>query len=127
MPLTPAERLEAEHSLTAEALGMSEGVFDRRLVLWEEVAGERTDATESQRQAHVASLALGAWIAYLLGQADKFRSEGQITVEQDILGRVALLREQQGAAQAQAGLVAPAANGPVTANPAPIFEPWGVG
>ncbi|WP_104990867.1 hypothetical protein [Deinococcus sp. NW-56] len=127
MTLTVAERLEGELSLTAEALGMSERVFDRRLELWEALAGERETATNAQRQAHVAYLALGAWITYLLGQADKFRAEGEVTVERDILGRVVLLRDQQDVAQVQAGLAPPTTANQGEANPAPILEPWGVG
>ncbi|SEI67065.1 hypothetical protein SAMN04488058_101298 [Deinococcus reticulitermitis] len=123
MPLGTAERLEAEYALTAAALGLSATAFEGRIELWETLAGERAGATDDQRRAQVASFALTAWIAYLIEQDDKFRAEGDLTTERDVLGRIALLREQQRAAQQAAGLVAPLG----TANPAPLLEPWGLG
>lgn len=123
MSLGTAERLEAEYALTPAALGLSGSAFEARVELWEALAKERPGATDDQRRAHVASLALAAWIAYLIEQDDKFRAEGELTTERDVLGRIALLREQQRAAQQGAGLVAVGG----AANPAPVLEPWGLG
>lgn len=128
MALTAAQRLEAELSLTAAALGMTGTQFSDRVKLWDKLAAEREGATAAQQQAHVKALALHAWIARLMGQADKFRAEGDVTVERDLMGRIRFLEPQLTAAQAAAGLTAVSApGGRASANPAPLLEGWGIG
>jgi len=125
--LSTLERLEAGLGLIPADFELSESAYESRIELWEELAGERPEASETQRQAHIRHLALTGAIASLMRQADKFRAEGDITTEKNILGRVAILQGYQTTAELEAGLVAPVQpSGVVSANPAPEFGEWGI-
>ena len=127
MPLSTAERLEGELTLTAPDFGLDEGGYEARIEIWEELAGEREGVSTAQRAAHIRYLALRAAIMSLIQQADKFRAEGDITTEKNILGRVSVLKDFMTAAEVEAGLVAPVQSSTSgRANPAPEFEEWGI-
>ena len=123
--LSTADLLEASYGLTAESLGLDAATFTRRVVLWERLAAQRPGAPEEQRAAHAQVLALRAWQAQLMQDVDKFRAEGDITVEKDVMSRVKQVGLWLAAAEAEAGLV-PAPTGRVSANPAPEFGTWGL-
>ena len=97
----------------------------RRVGLWERLAAQRAGVSAEQRTAHTEVLALRAWQAQLMLDADKFRAEGDITVEKDVMARVKQVEAWLKAAEAAAGLI-PAATGQVSANPAPEFGAWGL-
>lgn len=122
MALGTADRLEALYGLTSDALKLDTAAFNRRVALWEALAGEQDSADPAQKAAQVQVLALRAWQTSLLGEADKFRAEGDITVEKDILGRVALVSGWLMAAEAAAG----GGSGTGLSSPAPIMGDWGV-
>ena len=123
--LSTADYLEGTYGLTAEGLGLDGTVFTRRVGLWERLAAQRPGMSAEQRAAHVEVLALRAWQTQLMQEADKFRAEGDITVERDVMARVTQVGVWLTAAEAEAGLT-PAAAGQVSANPAPEFGSWGL-
>lgn len=123
--LSTADHLEGTYGLTAEGLALDDTVFTRRVGLWERLAAQRAGASDGQRTAHIEVLALRAWQAQLMLDADKFRAEGDITVEKDVMSRVKQVEGWLKAAVAQAGLPV-SGTGPRGANPAPEFETWGL-
>lgn len=124
--VTLAELLEGNYGLTAVSLKMSADDFTRRLGLWNKLAAQRQTASADQKAAHGQVLALRAWQSQLMGQADKFRAEGDITVEKDIMARVAQVDLWLKSAEAEAGLTLPTAQADHRANPAPEFGAWGL-
>lgn len=119
--LTAAELLEAHYGLTADALGLTAEGYVQRLKLWERAV---TAWPVERREAGLRTLALRAWVTRLVAQADKFRAEGDITVERDILGRIEVVRSWLATAEAE-GAASAAATG--SANPSPELVPWGIG
>ena len=122
--LSTADLLEGSYGLTAESLGLDEATFTRRVGLWERLAAQRPGASEEQRAAHAQVLALRAWQGQLMQDVDKFRAEGDITVERDVMARVKQVGVWLTAAEAGAGLTPVAKRR--TANPAPEFGSWGL-
>lgn len=123
-PETAADRLEGLYGLDAHTLKLSEAQFARKVGLWLGLAAERETATPAQQAAHVEVLALRSWQTALMREADKFRAEGDITVEKDIMSRVAQVQKWLTAAEAAAGLTAAVVTG--GGNPAPEFAEWGL-
>ncbi|GGL18369.1 hypothetical protein [Deinococcus radiotolerans] len=127
MALSLTARLEARYGLTAEDFELEGDQYRDRAALWQELAAEREAATEPQRTAHAQALALTALIMAQTRRADKFRAEGDITTERDILGRVAIFQGWLTAAERDAGLAPPDTSpGPRHANPNPTVDPWGL-
>ncbi|MBZ9715495.1 hypothetical protein [Deinococcus multiflagellatus] len=125
--LSAAARLEGRYGLVAEDFALTPTDYAQRVALWEAMAAEQASATPEQRQAHVQVLALTAVIMAQTRRADKFRAEGDITTERDILGRVAIFQGWLAVAEGLAGLAPPAAApGPRRANPSPVIDPWGL-
>lgn len=121
--LTVRDELEASYGLTGQVLGLSPGDLDRRITLWLGVAARRTTASTAQQAAHVRVLALTGWITRLMGGADKFRAEGDLTVEKNNMARIALVQGWIDEAKAEAGLIDADVVG---GNPSPEFTEWGL-
>jgi len=117
------DRLAAELNVTAEDLGLDDGAFSDRVKIWGQLAATGPDQDAERVYQRVKAHLLRNWITSLTRDADKFRSEGEITVETNILGRIALLQQDLKLAMlgSGTGFVLPG-----TANPAPEFEAWGV-
>lgn len=120
--LSAEELLEAHYGLTPEVLGLTSEAFTQRVALWEQLVSERP---EEKRAAGVRVLALRAWVTRLLAQADKFRAEGDVAIERDMLGRVKVVQGWLSVAQVEA-----AAGGEAdvsdSGNPTPVLEAWGI-
>lgn len=84
------------------------------------VSGE-TEPTEQQRQG-VLALIYGARIVVLEGEVEKFRAEGEVTIERDLQSRIARLAAARDVALA---LALPEASAE-RADFAPFFGEWGV-
>ncbi len=127
-PLKPRQRLEGELNLLPSDVGLSSAAFDDRIKLWAQLAAERAGATEAQQYQHLKALAIRAWITALSRKADKFRAEGDVTTERDILGRIERLEALEAAAIDQAGLNpdAPADGDGAAADTECGIVPWGV-
>ncbi|MFC3833501.1 hypothetical protein [Deinococcus rufus] len=128
MGLSTDQRLEALYSLTADTLGLAPAAYQRRVGLWGHLSRQRMATTPgltpAQTDAFVDVLALRAWQAVLIGQADKFRAEGDITTERNMQIRLDEIRGWISSAETAAGLT----EGPtsVSSNPAPEFAAWGI-
>lgn len=123
--LTTVDRLEGLYGLTGTDLGLDEAAFTRRVALWEQLAAEQ-GGTPRQQQARVRITALTNAITALMRRADKFRAEGDITTERDILGRVKVFQGWLAAATAEADPTAPTSTGRISANPAPEIDGYGL-
>ena len=120
--LSSAETLEAFYGLTSKELGLDPQAFAGRLRLWEKVTAQKGGTSQAQA-AGVRVLALRAWVTALIGKADKFRAEGDITVERDVMARVALV--QGWLAEAEAEALTP--TGSAVADVfGPSMDGWGV-
>ncbi|MBZ9715279.1 hypothetical protein [Deinococcus multiflagellatus] len=121
-------RLHGEQHLTAADFNLEPTAYQNLVDLWVELASEREGVSLQQRRAHVRVLALKAVIQILIGEDDKFRAEGSITTEKNVMARVNLLQGWLKDAETEAGLVAPVT--PVAqvgqANPEPEFAEWGL-
>lgn len=121
MAVATADRLGAELGVTADDLGLTDQAFGDRIDLWKRlVAGEPDLERQYQR---VKALLLRNWITALSREADKFRAEGELTIETNIVARIALLQADLASAVAGSG---PPAFSPGSANPAPVIEAWGL-
>lgn len=124
--MDPVERLLLDpEPLTPGMLGVAdEAALTARLRQYLVIAGVEASGTpnEPQRQRALA-LIYGARIVVLEGEVEKFRREGKITVERDLLGRIGRL-----AAARDAALLAavPAPEGDGGSDFGPLIEPWGV-
>lgn len=125
-PLTTADRLEGLYGLTGADLGLDGAAFTRRVALWEQLAAEQ-GGTSRQQQARVQVTALTNTITALMRRADRFRAEGDLTTERDILGRVEVFQGWLSAAVAEADPTSPSNGGPRSANPAPDITGYGIG
>lgn len=111
--------------LTPELLGLTTvRALEERIELYMEVAGitSAAEPTEAQR-SHVLALIYGARIVVLEGEVEKFRAEGQLSVERDLKSRISRLD----AARTQAWIRATA--GGTAADDGffgPIVDGWGV-
>lgn len=123
VPVTPQELLAGEYNLSGADLGLSDEAYAQRLELWTRLAGRTPGLTAAQQEAALRVLALRAWVTVLIGKADKFRAEGDITVERDIMKRIGVVQDWLNAAEAQA---TPPASAPrrSPANPAPEIVGW---
>lgn len=124
--LTTVDRLEGMYGLTGADLGLDGAAFTRRVALWEQLSAEQ-GGTPRQQQARVRVTALTNTITALMRRADKFRAEGDITTERDILGRVEVFQGWLTAAVAEADPTSPSSGGPRSANPAPDITGYGIG
>lgn len=126
--MNPVERLLLDpEPLTPAMLGVAdETALRARLIQYLSIGGmgdeQHAQPTEPQRQRALA-LIYGARIVVLEGEVEKFRREGKITVERDLLGRITRL-----AAARDAALLAatPAPEGEGGSDFGPLIEPWGV-
>lgn len=91
MPLGAQARLEAELGVTADDLGLSDAQYDARIAVWESLAGE-TQPDVTRRYPSVKAYLLRTWITALTRKADKFRAEGDVTIERNMMARIALLK-----------------------------------
>jgi len=92
-PITPAD------------LGLaSQKELEDRLSQYVELALSREGVTPEQVYRHALALVLGARIKTLEGNADKFRAEGELTTERDIMSRIRRLEGLRDAALQAAGL-----------------------
>lgn len=114
------DRLTAELNVTAADLGLDDDAFSDRVKLWGQLAAGPDQDPERVYQRVKAHL-LRNWITSLTRDADKFRSEGELTVETNILGRIALLQGDLLLAQSAATVDVPglAAYGPTV-------DAWGI-
>lgn len=122
VPVTPHELLAGEYNLSGIALGLSDDAYAQRLKLWTRLAGRTPGLTAAQQEAALRVLALRAWVTVLIGKADKFRAEGNITVERDIMKRIGVVQGWLEAAEAQATPSSSTQRG--AANPAPEIVGW---
>lgn len=126
LALTTVDRLEGLYGLTGTDLGLDEMALARRVGLWEQLAAEQ-GGTPQQQQARVRVTALTNTITALMRRADKFRAEGDITTERDILGRVEVFQGWLKAAEAEVNPTSPSSSGPRITNPAAEFIGYGIG
>lgn len=119
---TATELLEAQYSLTAASFGLTADAYAERVQLWEQVASSLY-GTPAQQAARISVYALTAVIQHLIGQKDKVRVEGDITMERNILGRIEVLQGFLKAAQQAADGLTPGGTAP-SVNPAPEFGTW---
>lgn len=124
--MEPVERFLLDpEPLTPAMLGLtSQSDLEERIGDYLTIAGATDTPTEPQRQ-QVLALIYGARIAVLEGKADKFRAEGDITTERDVMARIARLERLRAAAEAASQ--AAETGGAVTEAFLPTMEPWGVG
>ena len=112
--------------LTPAMLGVAdEAALTARLRQYLIIAGVEAAGTptEPQRQRAMA-LIYGARIVVLEGEVEKFRREGKITVERDLLSRINRLASARDAALL-AAVPVPEDGGPA-GDFGPLIEPWGV-
>lgn len=124
MALDPVDRLLLDpEPLTPAMLGLtSKTALAERLGMYLEIAGVTGQPTEQQRQQAIA-LVYGARIVVLEGEVEKFRREGKITVERDLLGRISRLATLRDAALALSQVT----TGDLGATSfGPVIAPWGV-
>lgn len=120
--LTAAETLEGLYGLTGSELGLDEQRFAARLGLWERLAAQQRPDAPAFQQASVRAMALRAWVTALIGKADKFRAEGDITVERDVMARIGLVKAWLLEAEAEA--LPPVSSSADTFGP--VMDWWGV-
>ncbi|RJF74459.1 hypothetical protein D3875_04050 [Deinococcus cavernae] len=120
--LSTSDMLKSMYGLTPVTLGLDEGEYAWRVELWERQAATQA-ADPKDLPALIRVLALRAWQAQLVSLADKFRAEGDITVERDIMGRLALVGSWLGEAQGELPTVSARRR---RANPSPEIEGWGL-
>ena len=120
--LSTSDMLKSMYSLTPATLGLDEDEYAWRVELWERQAATQA-ADPKDLPALIRVLALRAWQAQLVSLADKFRAEGDITVERDIMGRLALVGGWLGEAQGELPIVSARRR---RANPSPEIEGWGL-
>lgn len=120
--LTAAETLEGLYGLTGSELGLDAQRFAARLDLWERLAAQKFPDGPDLQQASVRAMALRAWVTTLIGKADKFRAEGDITVERDVMARVGLVNTWL--SEAEAETTPPASSSADTFGP--VMDEWGV-
>uniref|UniRef100_UPI00258E71B3 hypothetical protein n=1 Tax=uncultured Deinococcus sp. TaxID=158789 RepID=UPI00258E71B3 len=110
--------------LTPAMLGVAdEAALTARLGQYLVIAGVEASGTptEPQRQ-RVLALIYGARIVVLEGQVEKFRAEGEITLERDLQSRITRLATARDAALLLAQPVVVGESNTF----APLMEPWGV-
>jgi hypothetical protein len=123
----PVERLLLDpEPLTPAMLGVADATaLTTRLRQYLTIAGVGSGVTaqptEPQRQ-QVLALIYGARIVVLEGQVEKFRREGKITIERDLLSRINRLT----AARESALLAAVPSATDGGDSLAPIMDEWGV-
>lgn len=122
MPLGSQDRLEAELGVTADDLGLSDAQYAARIAVWESLA-EETQPDVLRRYPSVKAYLLRTWITALTRKVDKFRAEGELTVERDMMARIALLKVDLDVALAASLL--PTDSGDAAFGP--LIGEWGVG
>ncbi|GAA3995249.1 hypothetical protein GCM10022631_01770 [Deinococcus rubellus] len=125
MPLGAQARLEAELGVTADDLGLSDAQYVSRVQAWQTLA-EETQPDELRRYFTVKAYLLRTWITALTRKADKFRAEGDVTVERNMMARVALLKADLDVALALTLSPEPTSD-PADAAFGPLIGEWGVG
>ena len=96
--MTPAERLVARFQPADLGLADQEALAARLSAYLRLAAFERPDGNASQQYQYALGEALGAQIAQLYREQDKFRREGKLTLERDIVGRIDRLSRERDAA-----------------------------
>lgn len=112
--------------LTPAMLGLpDQDALEARIGAYLSIAGaaEGDDPTEPQRQRALA-LIYSARIVTLEGEVEKFRREGKITIERDLLSRIARLERLRDAATLAAQ---PPADSGDSGDLGPYIGAWGVG
>ena len=120
MPVSTKDRLQAELGVQASDLGLEEQGFADRVKTWGRLA-EETQSDPAKRYPTVKVYLLRTWITTLSRKVEKFRAEGEITVEQDIVSRITLLQADLLEAQSAA-----AGEGSALASFGPVVAGWGV-
>ncbi|MGY2892483.1 hypothetical protein [Deinococcus sp. UYEF24] len=120
MPLTTEERLEAELGVQATDLGLSSEQYASRLQAWAALA-EETQPDTTKQYPTVKVYLLRTWITNLSRQVEKFRAEGELTIEQDTVARIVLLQGDLLLAQSAATVEVPG-----LASYGPVVGCWGV-
>jgi len=113
------DRLAAELNVAPEDLGLTQEAFNDRVRLWSQLAATGPDQDPERIYQRVKAHLLRNWITSLSREADKFRAEGEITVETNILARIAVLQGDLLQAQS-AGVVFE------LASYGPVVGAWGV-
>lgn len=119
MAVKVQDRLAAELNVSAEDLGLTQDAFDDRVKVWGQLAASGPDQDPERIYQRVKAHLLRNWITSLTRDADKFRAEGDVIVETNILGRIALLQGDLLLAQS-AGVVFE------VASYGPTVQAWGV-
>lgn len=112
--------------LTPAMLGLpDQGALEDRVGQYLTIAGVTggDDPTEPQRQRTLA-LIYSARIVTLEGEVEKFRAEGEVSIERDLLSRIARLERLRDAATLAAQ---PPADSGGTGDLGPYVGAWGVG
>ncbi|CAM3666807.1 hypothetical protein [Deinococcus frigens] len=110
--------------LTPAMLGVADqAALTARIAAYMTLRGIQANAepSEAQRQG-VLALIYGARIVVLEGEVEKFRAEGEITIERDLQSRIIRLAAGRDMALALSVTTAEAAGGDF----APFFSEWGV-
>lgn len=123
--MDPAARFLLDpEPLTPAMLGVADQTaLEARIAQYLALRGVEGEAepTEQQRQG-VLALIYGARIVVLEGDVEKFRAEGEVTIERDLQSRIARLAAARDVALA---LALPEASAE-RADFAPFFGEWGV-
>ena len=112
MAVKVQDRLAAELNVSPEDLGLTPDAFSERVKVWVQLAAASGDQDPERIYQRVKAHLLRNWITALTRDADKFRSEGDLTVETNILGRIALLQGDLLLAQSAGVVFEPASYGP---------------
>jgi len=120
MAVSMQQRLQAELGVTPNDLGLSEDDYLERLAIWQALA-EETQPDVTKRYPAVKIYLLRTWITTLSRKVERFRAEGEITVEQDVVKRIELLEADLLLAQSAAAIEVPG-----LALFGPVVGGWGV-
>lgn len=120
MAVSTKDRLQAELGVQASDLGLEEQAFSDRVKTWGRLA-EETQPDGTRRYAMVKVYLLRTWITVLSRKVEKFRAEGEITVEQDVVKRIEVLEADLLLAQSAAAIEVPG-----LASFGPVVGGWGV-
>ncbi|GGO22167.1 hypothetical protein [Deinococcus humi] len=123
--MDPAARFLLDpEPLTPAMLGVAnQEALEARIAQYLTLRGvaENAEPTEQQRQG-VLALIYGARIVVLEGEVEKFRAEGEVTIERDLQSRIARLAAARDVALARAHPEVSTEG----ADFAPFFGEWGV-